>query len=118
MAENKDLFRSLAEGARRFAGAVTESVSEGGVVRTVYENGLNRTRRFAQLTKMTADLSREKEELERVFLEIGHLCYEQTKDAPEGFFVPLFAQVKEIRETIEKKEAEIASLREELDSEE
>ena len=115
MTENKDLFRSLANGARKLAGAVTETLSEGGVVRTVYEDGLNRTRRFAQLTKMTADLSREKEELQRVFLEIGHLFYEQAKDAPEGFFVPLFEQVREIGETLAKKEAEIKALREEIE---
>ena len=115
MAENKDLFRSLADGTRKLAGTVTETLSEGGVVRTVYENGLNRARRFAQLTKMTADLSREKEELQRVFLEIGQLFYEQAKDAPEGFFVPLFEQVQEIGETLAKKEAEIEALREEFE---
>ena len=114
MPENKDLFRSFTEGARKIAEAVTESFSDGGVVRTVYEDGLSRTRRFAQLAKMTADLRREKEELDRVFLEIGYLCYEQTKDAPDGFFLPLFAQVQEIRETLRRKESEIDALRKEL----
>ncbi len=114
MQKSKDLFHSLADGARKIAGAVTESFSEGGVVRTVYQDGLNRTRRFAQLAKMTADLRREKEELDRVFLEIGHLCYEQAKDAPEGFFAPLFAQVQEIRETLKRKECEIEALQKEI----
>ena len=43
--------------------------------------------------------------------EIGRLYYEQAKDAPEGFFAPLFAQAEEICGRIAAKEDEINSLK-------
>ena len=114
MPENKDLFHSFADGARKLAGTVTESLSGGGVVRTVYEDGLSRTKHYAEIARINAEIRREKDELQRVFLEIGHLCYEQTQDSPTGFFIPLFEQVKEISSLLAEKEAEINALREEI----
>ena len=55
----------------------------------VYEKGAQRAKSFGSATKITLDLNRDHKELERVFAEIGKLYYEQAKDAPEGFFVPL-----------------------------
>ena len=60
----------------------------------VYEKGAQRAKSFGSATKITLDLNRDHKELERVFAEIGKLYYEQAKDAPEGFFVPLFQQAE------------------------
>ena len=46
-----------------------------------------------------------------MYTEIGRLYYEQAKDAPEGFFAPLFAQAEEICGRITAKEDEINSLK-------
>ena len=73
----------------------------------VYEKGAQRAKAFGSATKTTLDLSRERKELERVFTEIGKLYYDQAKDAPEGFFAPLFQQVETLRDTITAKEAEV-----------
>ena len=46
-----------------------------------------------------------------MYTEIGRLYYEQAKDAPEGFFAPLFAQAEEICGRIAAKEDEINALK-------
>ena len=61
--------------------------------------------------KLALELNGENEELKRVYTEIGRLYYEQAKDAPEGFFAPLFAQAEEICGRIAAKEDEINALK-------
>ena len=73
----------------------------------VYEKGAQRAKSFGSATKTTLDLNRDHKELERIFAEIGKLYYEQAKDAPEGFFAPLFLQVETLHDAIAAKEAEV-----------
>ena len=112
MAEYKDLFQSLSDSVRKIADNVTDSISEGGIVRTVYQQGINRTRSFAQLTRLSSGKRREQEELDRVFREIGHLYYDEAKDAPTGFYAPLFAQICEIQDRMDELDVQISALRE------
>lgn len=91
------------------AGAVerVKDAAAGTGVLDVYQKGAQRARSFGTATKTTLDLNRDHKELDRVFSEIGKLYYEQAKDAPEGFFVPLFQQVDALRTSIAAKEAEV-----------
>ena len=120
MADMKDLFSStvgnLVSKAKDFA--ASEPVSEAirsvqnaaastGVLE-VYEKGTQRVKSFGSATKLTVDLNRDYAELQRVFTEIGKLCYEQNREHPEGFFVPLFEHAEKLKEMIAQKEETIA----------
>ena len=122
MAEQKNKSRALSDSvgsllskAKEFAesepvagavGRVKEAAAGVGVLE-VYQKGAERAKSFGAATKTTLDLNRDHKELERVFAEIGRLYYEQAKEAPEGFFAPLFQQVETLHTAIASKEEEI-----------
>ena len=85
---------------------VKEAAQSTGIP-AVYEKGMQRTKSFGNATKLTLDLNRDHAELDRIYAEIGRLCYEQMHDHPEGFFAPLFEQVEAMHVTIRAKEAEL-----------
>ena len=107
MADYKDI---IAGTINSIVGKVKE-VAESGAVRDIYENGASRAKSYGRIAKLALELNGENEELKRVYTEIGRLYYEQAKDAPEGFFAPLFAQAEEICGRIAAKEDEINSLK-------
>ena len=107
MADYKDIISGT---INSIVGKVKE-VAEIGAVRDIYENGANRAKSYGRIAKLALELNGENEELKRVYTEIGRLYYEQAKDAPEGFFAPLFAQAEEICGRIAAKEDEINSLK-------
>ena len=78
----------------------------------MYAQGANRAKAFGQLTKLTLELNGEHEELQRIYTEIGRLYFEQAKDTPEGFFVPLFEQANRVSDSIRAKRAKIDELKE------
>ena len=108
MADYIDMFSKL-------AGRVKDAAEAGGVV-GVYAKGAERAKAFGQITKLTLDSNRDLEELSRVYAEIGKLYYEQAKDAPEGYFAPLFAQAGELTQGILSKEDEVRALKEQIDA--
>ncbi len=107
MADYKDIISGT---INSIIGKVKE-VAESGAVRDIYENGASRAKSYGRIAKLALELNGENEELKRVYTEIGRLYYEQAKDAPEGFFAPLFAQAEEICGRIAAKEDEINSLK-------
>lgn len=107
MADYKDIISGT---INSIVGKVKE-VAESGAVRDIYENGANRAKSYGRIAKLALELNGENEELKRVYTEIGRLYYEQAKDAPEGFFAPLFAQAEEICGRIAAKEDEISALK-------
>ena len=90
----------------KLADKVKETASSTGVL-DVYAQGASRAKAFGQLTKLTFELNGEHEELQRIYAEIGRLYFEQAKDAPEGFFVPLFEQPDRVTGSIREKRARI-----------
>ena len=94
---------------------VKSAAEESGVAR-VYEDGASRTKAYAKIARLTLAVNGDHEELKRVYAEIGKLYYEQQKDAPEGYFAPLFAQAGELTESILSKEAEVQALKDALDA--
>ena len=108
MADYKDI---LSGTLGKLADKVKETASATGVL-DVYAQGANRAKAFGQLAKMTLELNGEHEELQRIYTEIGRLYFEQAKDAPEGFFVPLFEQANRVPASIRAKRAKIDELKE------
>ena len=103
MADYKDMLKSI-------AGKVREAADSSGVTE-VYAKGAGRARAFGQMTKLNLDSNRDLEELKRVYAEIGRLYYEQAKDSPEGFFVPLFEQAGRLTEAVRSRQREIDALK-------
>jgi len=108
MADYKDILNGT---LGKLADKVKETASSSGVL-DVYAQGANRAKAFGQLTKLTLELNGEHEELQRIYTEIGRLYFEQAKDAPEGFFVPLFEQANRVSDSIRAKRAKIDELKE------
>ena len=73
-----------------------KEAAEGSTVKEVYEQGASRVKSYSRIAKLSLQVNGEYEELRRVYAEIGKLCYEQHRDAPEEFFAPLFSQVEAI----------------------
>ena len=103
MADYKDMLKNI-------AGKVREAADSSGVTE-VYAKGAGRARAFGQMTKLNLDSNRDLEELKRVYAEIGRLYYEQAKDSPEGFFVPLFEQAGRLTEAVRSRQREIDALK-------
>jgi hypothetical protein len=108
MADYKDI---LSGTFGKLADKVKDVADSSGVL-DMYAQGANRAKAFGQFTKLTLELNSEHEELKRVYTEIGRLYFEQAKDAPEGFFVPLFEQARRVTGSIRDKRAKIDALRE------
>lgn len=103
MADYKDLVGSILNKAK-------DAAQDTGLT-GVIEKGTQRAKSFGNATKLTLDLNKDHKELERVFAEIGKLCYEQAAGLGEGAFAPLFEQVTALREAIAAKEAGIEAYR-------
>ena len=88
-----------------------KAAAEGSTVKEVCDQGANRVKSYGRIAKLSLEMNGDYEELKRVYTEIGKLCYDQFKDAPEGDFAPLFAQVEEISARIERSEAEIEAMK-------
>lgn len=110
----KDAVGKVKAAAEDTVGKVKEA-AEGSTVKEVYDQGANRVKSYGRIAKLSLEMNGDYEELKRVYTEIGKLCYDQFKDAPEGFFAPLFAQVEEISARIERSEAEIEAMKAEAD---
>ncbi len=95
-----------------------KEVANSETVKNVYEQGASRAKSYGRIAKLSLESNGDAEELKRVYIEIGKLYYEQAKDAPEGFFAPLFAQAGELIAKLDAKEAEIEALKAELMPEE
>ena len=113
MADYKDIIKGTLSS---IAGKVKE-VAESGTVRDIYDKGASRAKSYTRIAKLTLEMNGDSEELKRVYTEIGKLYYEQAKDATEGFFAPLFSQVKEISDSILAKEEEINAMKAEFEAE-
>ena len=110
----KEAVDKVKAAAEDTVGKVKEA-AEGSTVKEVYDQGASRVKSYGRIAKLSLEMNGDYEELKRVYTEIGKLCYDQFKDAPEGFFAPLFAQVEEISARIERNEAEIEAMKAEAD---
>ncbi len=129
MADFKDIIfgtlNSLVDKAKDFAKSDTvtqfvgkvKDTAENSSVREIYEQGTGRAKSYGKIAKLNLEINGESQELNRVFAEIGKLYYEQAKDAPEGYFAPLFAQADELAGGIASREAEVKGMKEDLEAE-
>lgn len=110
-------YRSIITGALSNVVGKVKEVANKEAVREIYEQGANRAKSYGRIAKLTLEVNTEGENLKRVYTEIGKLYFEQAKDAPEGYFAPLFAQAEEISASIAAKGAEIDALKAAMEDE-
>jgi len=110
MSDYKDMITGT---LKNIMGKVKE-VADSNTVRDIYEQGAGKAKAYGHIAKLSLEINGDREELKRVFAEIGQLYYEQAKDAPEGFFKALFAQAEQIKANISAKEEEISYLKSEV----
>ncbi len=108
-----DTVSKVKEAAEGTVSKVKEA-AEGSTVKEVYEQGASRVKSYGRIAKLSLQVNGEYEELRRVYTEIGKLCYDRHKDAPEELFAPLFSQVEEIGSRIKSMEDEIEAVKAEV----
>ncbi len=106
MADYKELLGSLMNRAK--------TVAEQTGVAGVYQKGVDRTKTYSRMAKLSLDMNSRSEELRKVYTEIGKLYFDQAQDDPQGFFAPLFAQAKQLRQDLLDKQTELENLKESL----
>ena len=64
-----------------------------------------------RIAKLNMEISTEKENLRKTYIEIGKLYYDTHKDDPEGFFIQLCDEVALSEKNIADKQVEIDELK-------
>ena len=72
---------------------------------------IRNARRLGRLAKVNMDLKSEKDNLRRLYTDVGELYYESHRDDPEGFFVQLFQQIDASLTAIGRLEGERSLLK-------
>ena len=109
MADYKEILGSLVNKAK-------DAMEQSGVG-SVYQRGADRAKVYSRIARLTLSMNGQTDELRKVYTEIGKLYYQQAKDAPEGFFAPLFAQAGKLLEELKAKEQELEELKASLSAE-
>lgn len=98
-------FNDLKEKVGEFASTAAEKA------KVIASATADQTKRLARITKLNIEISSEKENIKKSYIELGKLYYETHKDAPEGFFQQLCEEVTAAHAVIAEKEAEIETLK-------
>lgn len=109
-------YKSILTGTLKNLAGKVKDVAETSGIKDVYSQGLERTKSYGSIAKLSLEINGQTEELKRVYQEIGKLYYEESKDAPEGIYASLFANVEALKEAIRTKQEDINALRAELAS--
>ena len=109
-------YKEMLTGAIKNIAGIVKDAAEATGVKEVYEQGIERTKSYGAIAKLTVGINNDEEELNRVYREIGRLYYEDHKDDPEGFYASLFSQVDALTGAINEKREEIESLKSSIES--
>jgi ElaB/YqjD/DUF883 family membrane-anchored ribosome-binding protein len=93
------------EGAKDAAGQATEGV------RGFADKAAGTAKAGGRMAKLAMEIASEKEAMKKTYQEIGKLYYETAKDAPDGFFIQLFEEVRLGEQSIAEKEEELNTLK-------
>ncbi len=89
---------------------VAESTDVKETVKGIYEQGSSKAKSMGQIAKLSVELVGDKDELKKLYTEIGRLYFEETAE-PDAFFAPLFEQTREVYQRIKDKEELIEALK-------
>lgn len=109
-------FNSIVKGTVNFIGSKAKEISENGTVKDIYDRGSTTARCYANIAKLTVLINGELEEQKKVFTEIGRLYYEEKSGEGEGFYAPLFEQLKSIDKKIEDMRCELEAAKDTVEA--
>lgn len=98
-------FSELKEKVGEFASTAAEKA------KVIASTTAEQTKRLARIAKLNLEISAEKDNIKKSYIELGKLYYETHKDAPEGFFTQLCEEVTAAHAVIAEKEAELEELK-------
>jgi len=93
-------------------GAVLNTLGTvAGFTRDFAEKAADKAKDVAHIAKLNMELSSEKDNIQKAYLEIGKLYYETRKDSPDGFFVQLCDEISLANENISSILSELEDLK-------
>ena len=117
LADNtKDFAEVAADKAKDFAETAadkTKGFAENAAEKTkgFAEVAAEKAKAGARIAKLNMEISTEKDNMKKTYLEIGKLYYDTHKENPEGFFIQLCEEIALAEKNIADKQDEIASLK-------
>lgn len=107
MANYRSMIRGTASAISSVAKEKIKAVSQSNKVRDVYDRGSTTAKCYANIAKLNVRINGELEEQKKVFIEIGRLYFDQHRNDPDDYFVPLFDELKAMDERIEALRTEL-----------
>lgn len=109
-------YKSILKGTLNSVTKKAKNYVESGGLKDAYDKGSTTARCYANIAKLTLQINGELEEQNKVFLEIGRLCYDENRDAPYGKYIPLFEELSKIDERIETMRQELEAAKEAVEA--
>ena len=100
-------YKSILNGTLNSVTKKAKDYVESGSLKEAYDKGSTTARCYANIAKLSLQINGELEEENKVFIEIGRLCYDENRDNPDGRYAPLFDELKAMDERIEKMREEL-----------
>lgn len=100
-------YKSILKGTINSVTKKAKNYVESGGLKDAYDKGSTAARCYANIAKLTLQINGELEEQNKVFIEIGRLCYDENHDNPSGSYAPLFEELKAMDDRIEVMREEL-----------
>ena len=100
-------YKSILKGTLNSVTKKAKDYVESGSLKEAYDKGSTTARCYANIAKLSLQINGELEEENKVFIEIGRLCYDENRENPDGRYAPLFDELKAMDERIEKMREEL-----------
>lgn len=107
MANYRSMIKGTASAIGNKAKEKIKTVSQSNKVRDVYDRGSTTAKCYANIAKLNVRINGELEEQKKVFIEIGRLYFDQHRNDPDDYFVPLFEELNAMDEKIEALRTEL-----------
>lgn len=107
MANYRSMIKGTASALGNKAKEKIKSAAQSNKVRSVYDRSSTTARCYANIAKLNVKINGELEEQKKVFVEIGRLYFDQHRNDPEDYFVPLFEELAAMDQKIEALRTEL-----------
>ena len=107
MANYRSMIKGTASALGNKAKEKIKSAAQSNKLHSVYDRSSTTARCYANIAKLNVKINGELEEQKKVFVEIGRLYFDQHRNDPEDYFVPLFEELVAMDQKIEALRTEL-----------